>query len=225
MPANSFAHILVVGVSALIIPSLLSGTSLDLGVDVPPNQLLLLARGIAVVMMLLYGCYIFFSGWTHHYLYDGDSTREMLDDGEEQSRPQTAVILFTLAIALLTISAAYAIDALADLTNPLHTSQKLIIFLFFPFLSHPADIIHCIELAVAGEIDLFLNLVLENSAGTVSYLNPLFVVIGWAFKKPFLVEYEGIQLLALLMAAFLTSSYTFADGKGHWLKGWTLVAM
>ena len=215
----------MVGVSALSITALLSGTGLDLGVDVPPDSLVFLARGIAVVMMLLYGCYIFFSGWTHHYLYDSESTTEETQVHDQESRPQTATVLFTLTIAVLTICACYAIDALADLTNPLHTSQKLIIFLFFPLLSHPADILHCVELALAGDIDLFLNLVLENSVGTIAYLNPLFVIIGWAFRKPFVVNYEGIQLLTLLMAAFLTSSYTFADGKSNWLKGWTLIAM
>jgi Ca2+:H+ antiporter len=226
--ANIFAHILVIGVFFLSITAFLSGAIWNATPSPPSNPVLQVAHAVAVVMILLYFCYFCFYSTTHRYLLEeeGDYSESVEPSTEPLGlRPATIGFLLVLSIALLVICARYALLSLGAFANSTHIPESFVIFFFLPILNHPSDIFLCMRVAWNGRSDLYIRLVLESSVGTISFLNPLFVLMGWAIGQPLAVDYTGIQLVPLFLAAVIVSSYGFADGRSNWFLGSMLLAL
>ena len=186
------------------------------------------AHGISIVTILLYFCYFFFRMKTHRYLYDDELRDEEATEVQSNIQllgPVTAGLIFLLSITLIQICCRHIIRSLGKFSDAARIPESLTVLVLLPVLDHPSDIFLGAKLAWGGRTDLSINLTLETSVVILSFLNPFFVLLGWAFDQPYAVQYTLVQLFYMVLASVTVCTHGLANGKTNWLSGVICLAL
>ncbi|KAI8464495.1 MAG: cation exchanger 1 [Monoraphidium minutum] len=200
---------------AIIIPT--AATNLG-GGGGSQEAILSISRGTAVVLLIIYACYLVFQLKSHHDLFRGD------DGGDDPT-----LTLVTSVAALAAITAAVAVSselltgAIEAFTQQTGLSQAFVGMIILPIAGNACEHIVAVMVAVKGKMDLAMGVAVGSSIQIALLAIPTAVVVGWAAGRPFSLDFPPFATLALVVSV-LHANLATGGGSSHWLMGVELIA-
>jgi len=187
------------------------------------TRLLILSRGTAIVMLIIYGLFLFFQLKTHKQLYE-DKAGE--DEEEEQKHMTWPMALFFLAAitVLVAVCSEYLVDSIEGITLAWGISETFAGMVLLPIVGNAAEHLTAVTVAIKNKMDLAIGVAVGSSQQIAMMVTPLMVILGWCMNEPMTLYFEIFETAVLFMTVILVFALVI-DGSTNWLEGAMLIGV
>ncbi|SPO04939.1 related to calcium/proton exchanger [Cephalotrichum gorgonifer] len=214
----------------------------------PGDPVLLLSRGTAIILLILYVLYLFFQLRTHHNLFDsqaaanrvlddptaldseanGDIEADADADDLETEEPcmgafPAALVLIVTTI-IIAICADYLVGTIDNVVDTAGISKTFVGLILIPIVGNAAEHVTAVVVAVKNKMDLAMGVAIGSSIQIALFLTPFLVIVGWAMGKPMSLHFETFSTVAFAFSV-LVVTYTVQDGRSNYLEGAMLLGL
>eukprot|EP00127_Corallochytrium_limacisporum_P005413 Clim_evm25s204 gene=Clim_evmTU25s204 len=215
--AVTFSSLLTLSSVGLILPTAFSQTVA--GQD-EEKKLEGVSHFTALVLMLMYGLYLFFQLHTHS---------EMFEDEEEEEDEAILSLWFTIFLlaavtALVAVNSEYLVGSIEAVQQNYGLSEMFIGIILLPIVGNAAEHVTAVTVAVKDKMDLSIGVAVGSSIQIALLVVPLTVVMGWIIDVPMTLNFELFETTIMLVSVLIVTS-TLNDGESNWLEGAMLVSV
>lgn len=212
--------------------------------DETRRQFLVISRGLAVILLVLYICSRIF---LHNPPGDGnilgldsaapaamkEEAKELITT-EPKANQWVLIIVLTISIAIMAATTEWLVESMESVRESKKITEEWFGMFLLPIVSWAAHgfvtIVYFLrylfkhffkepalpeELAKARAIDLSIQFTL--------FWMPLVVMLGWWIGKPMSLLFDFFEIAVLLGSCFVVN-YVTADAKTNWAEGVAMVA-
>ncbi|KAJ8067904.1 hypothetical protein OCU04_003489 [Sclerotinia nivalis] len=244
--ASHVANFLTLSVASLIIP-----TASHVFANSTTEKIAAQSRGTSIVLLLVYGVYLFFQLRTHAHVFNPEiiidtktlpkqtvkgvaegvvtqsqpSPPSIVSSTNEVVEPQlsmpTGIITLVIGTVVLAFNTTFAVDSIDGLTAH-HASPTFVGLILLPFLNNDLMPIKCARM---DKLDLSIMASAGKSLQTSLLITPLIVIIAWIWGIDDMgLLFDGFQVASLFMAVLLFN-FLIAAGKSNYLQGILLLSI
>jgi len=224
--ASTMSSLMTVASASLIIPATLYAVLTKSTEDTKAN-ILILSRGTAIILLILYVMYLVFQLRTHTGLFDAEqqAAEEGEEEGEEPAMGPWAatgvLIVTTIAVA---VCAEYLVDSIDALVERVHISKTFVGLILLPIVGNAAEHVTAVVVAVKDKMDLALGVALGSSMQIALLVTPFLVILGWIIDEDMTLHFETFETVVFFVSV-LVVTYVVQDGKSNWLEGSMLLGL
>ncbi|EOD14085.1 H+/Ca2+ exchanger [Emiliania huxleyi CCMP1516] len=222
--AQSNTTLLQIAILGLVVPTAMESTGQF--AEHSPNDLTL-ARGISIVLLILYVLYVYFQA------RPSILPRPAPSPTNPPARPSLVAQLFSHAalgaiawLAFATVLIAFLSEkltgAIEGTTATYGISETFVSFVIIPIVGNAAEHSTAIVMAWKGKMDLAFGVALGSSTQIALFVVPLMVIIGWAIDQPLTLVF-GVYETIITFLSVLIVSHIVSDGETNWLEGTMLL--
>lgn len=151
---------MAVSTASLIIPATLyAAMGRNNATDRRTDNILILSHGTAVILLILYGLYLFFQLKTHADLFDEESEPESgEDDGEGDNNeghilsPWAAGVALVIITVMVAVCAEYLVDSIDSIVQSAHISRTFIGLILLPIVGNAAEHVTAVVVAMKNKV-------------------------------------------------------------------------
>ncbi|KAL8820206.1 MAG: hypothetical protein Q9223_001533 [Gallowayella weberi] len=231
--ASTMSSLMAVSTASLIIPATLyASMGPSKSHDTKKDNILILSHGTSVILLILYGLYLFFQLKTHARLFDAESEPAAGEEGDEGSGHKEAHILSPwaagVALVLVTVAVAicaeYLVDSIDSIVQTAHISRTFIGLILLPIVGNAAEHVTAVVVATKNKMDLAIGVAIGSSMQIALLVTPFLVILGWIIGQPMSLQFEIFETVVFFLAVLVTN-YLISDGKSNYLEGAMLIGM
>jgi Ca2+:H+ antiporter len=210
---------MAVAATSLIIPATLyaSITGNNSNADTAKN-ILILSRGTAIIMLILYCLYLVFQLKTHAKLFDAEAGESDEDESGQILGPTAATICLILVTILVAVCAEYLVDSIDAIVASSGISKTFIGLILLPIVGNAAEHVTAVVVAYKDKMDLAVGVAIGSSLQIALFVTPFLVVLGWIIGQPMTLNFEGFETVVFFLSV-LVVNYLIQDGKSNYLEG------
>eukprot|EP01024_Parvocaulis_polyphysoides_P071379 TRINITY_DN8890_c0_g1_i4.p1 TRINITY_DN8890_c0_g1~~TRINITY_DN8890_c0_g1_i4.p1 ORF type:complete len:546 (-),score=49.39 TRINITY_DN8890_c0_g1_i4:477-2081(-) len=216
---------------ALIIPDTLKALKgTETQGNYSPEDLQNMSHIIAVILMIMYICFLLFQLHTHNYLFSEVARKEEEQEDENEEEEEEPALSMGAALSLLTIistlvafQSEYLISALDQMANSKSVSQTFLSIIILPIAGNACEHLTAVIVAMKDKMDLSVGIAIGSSIQIAMFVLPVTVIIGWIIGENLTLEFDAFGVLALTFSVIHTS-FVAGDGASNWLMGLELIA-
>lgn len=191
--------------------------------EIGDENTLVLSIWVAVIMILLYSAALFFKLVTHRGVYQSKNDEEEATD----EVPEWGVGKATLILLGLTAAVAYVSESLVhtfeSVGNTFGWSEVFIGVIIVAIVGNAAEHASAIIMAAKNKMTVAVEIAIGSTLQIAMFVMPLLVLISLLFPTPMALVFTLPELIAMVLAVFLTIIIT-NDGDTNWFEGLTLLA-
>jgi Ca2+:H+ antiporter len=215
-PTARHAAMMILAVSAMALPAVFA--TVVKGEFVREE----VSIGVAILLLLTYGAYVFFSYFS--------SERER--DENEDERGDVPSGGWTLRRSMLVLGASVAgtvvasellVYSIEPVSRSLGLSQFFIGLIVIPILGNVAENYSAIRFAAANRMSLSMSIAANSSTQIAVFVAPLLVLVS-LFFHPMDLAFQPIELVTLFASSAIFA-YISLDGETNWLEGVQLLSL
>ncbi|MGM9988452.1 MAG: calcium/proton exchanger [Bacillaceae bacterium] len=181
-----------------------------------------LSVGVAVILIVLYLCALFFKLVTHRGVYKGTDEEQHEEEVPEWGKKKAITIL-----ALATIAVAYVSENLVHTFESVAAafgwSELFIGIIIVAIVGNAAEHATAILMAYKNKMNIAVEIAVGSTLQIAMFVVPILVLISMFFDTQMPLVFTLPELIAMITAVFLTISIT-NDGDTNWFEGLTLLA-
>ena len=183
-----------------------------------------LSLATAVVVLLLYGLFIFYS-FRQPAVDTGHApgSIEPSHTGPHWSVPRSLLIM-VVAVAGLAIMSEFLVSSLDVVTETFGLSEFFVGIILVPLIGNVAEHLVAVQVAMKNQMDLSLSIALGSSLQIALFVAPVLVFISLAMGNPMTLEFNHPEVIAMI-AASVIAALVAIDGRSNWLEGAMLIAV
>jgi len=185
------------------------------------TRLLILSRGTALVMLVIYGLFLFFQLKTHKKFYESPDPEEEEEKG--MTWPVSLLILAVITL-LVAVCSEYLVDSIDGITHAWGISETFAGMILLPIVGNAAEHLTAVTVSVKGKIDLAIGVAVGSSQQIAMMVTPLMVILGWIIGQPMSLYFEIFETAVLFMTVILVFALLL-DGSSNWLEGSMLIGV
>jgi len=197
------------------------------GFDLHPlpleTRLLVLSRGTAIIMLIVYGLFLFFQLKTHQQYYKDEG-----DDEEEEEYPEITMPFALMALAIVTVFVAicsdFLVDSLDEVTDVWGISETFAGMILLPIVGNAAEHLTAVTVAMKNKLNLSIGVAVGSSQQIAMMVVPLLVILGWIIDQPMSLYFDVFETAVLFMTVIVVHSIIM-DGESNWLEGAMLLSV
>lgn len=188
-------------------------------------SILVLSRGTAIILLLLYVLFLVFQLRTHSNLFDPEHQAEEAEDEEEASLGAiSAAVVLVVTTILVAICADYLVGSIDDIVETAGISKNFIGLILIPIVGNAAEHVTAVVVAMRNKMDLAMGVAIGSSIQIALGVTPFLVILGWAMGKEMSLHFETFETVAFAVSV-LVVTYTVQDGKSNYLEGAMLLGL
>lgn len=211
---------MAVAATCLIIPATMYAALSKSSADSVDN-ILVLSRGTAIIMLLLYILYLVFQLKTHASLFDAEA-QEGDGDGEENEPevlgPVAAGVALVLITILVAVCAEYLVGSIDSIVASSGISKTFIGLILLPIVGNAAEHVTAVVVAYKDKMDLAIGVAIGSSMQIALFVTPFLVILGWIMGREMTLHFEGFETVVFFLSV-LVVNYLIQDGKSNYLEG------
>jgi len=220
--ARLYSTMMVIAVISMGVPSFFN--RMFGGQDILRQQSLLNV-GLAIVLLIGYGLYLFFMIKTHPEFFKSSTSEEQHEEHEERWSKSKAIIFLVGASVLAAFMSEILVGAAEGTGEALGMSATFIGIVFLAIVGGAAESLSAITVAKKNKMDLSVGILLGSCIQITLFIAPLLVLISLIISpEPLFLSFPQAQVGALFFAV-LIGMVVVADGKSNWYKGIQLIAV
>ncbi|KAK2770904.1 Vacuolar calcium ion transporter 2 [Colletotrichum kahawae] len=222
--AETTRSFMMMSLASLVIPATLYSALSKADSADREHAILLLSRGTAIVLLVLYFMYLLFQLHTHPDLFSTQIPYEESADDYPSINAYTAAFLVLLVTFLISACSNYFVGRIDEAAEIIRVSNDFVAIVFIPTVSNAAEHITAIDMGIRNKMDLAMGVAMGSCIQVALFIAPLLVIVGWtALDKPMTLRFETFQTIALMFSVLV--AYTAQDGKSNYLKGAMLIGL
>lgn len=211
--------LLAMAVIAVLIPA---GFHATIGEIIEDNierpDLLKVSRGVSIILLIIYGGFLYFTLSSHKSFYE--------DDEEAEEEPTlhiyAAIGLLCVSTALVGVTSEWLVDSINGVTCTGGLNKTWVGLILLPIVSNAAEHWSAVTGAHKNKMDLAMGIAVGSSIQISIFVIPLLVVIAWIADKPLSLLFDPF-IAILLFLAILIVNYAISDGRSNYMEGWLLM--
>lgn len=215
------SSLMAVSCASLIIPATLYAAlrESDMTDHQEKENILILSHGTAIILLILYGLYLYFQLKTHASLFD-----EERPEGEEEIKDEPLLQPVPAGIALLIITiivavcAEFLVGSIDAIVESVHISKTFIGLILIPIVGNAAEHVTAVIVAYKDKMDLAINVAIGSSMQIALFVTPFMVILGWIIGQPMTLHFQGFETVVFFLSV-LVVNYLIQDGKSNYLEG------
>jgi Ca2+:H+ antiporter len=220
--ASMNATLALLAVVALLVPSLF-----DVAIQDNLAAETGLSEGIAIIMIVLYGIYIFYS------FTQGQQTGQGNSEAEEHHEPKWSIAFAAGILVAATLGIVFMSEALVGAVEEVtlqfdFLTEIFIGLIIIPIVGNVAEHLVAVQVAYKNKMELSLAVSLGSSLQIALFVAPVLVFIslfmGPEGKGPLLLVFSEFELIALFAAALIAANVA-QDGESNWFEGAMLLGV
>ncbi|RGP70677.1 ca2+:h+ antiporter [Fusarium longipes] len=227
--AQTTCSLMTLSSASLVIPAALYAVLDQSGSKEKAQSILILSRGTAIILLLLYVLYLVFQLRTHSNLFDAENQTDDDEDAEHEHEeptigPVAAIAVLIVTTLLVTVCADYLVDSIDDLVTTSGISRAFIGLILIPIVGNAAEHVTAVVVAVRDKMDLAMGVAIGSSIQIALLVTPFLVIVGWIIGSEMTLHFETFQTVAFAVSV-LVVTYTVQDGKSNYLEGAMLMGL
>ncbi|KAH8655157.1 Sodium/calcium exchanger protein-domain-containing protein [Tricladium varicosporioides] len=219
--ASTMSSLMVVACVSLIIPAALNA-ALHSSKSSSADKIVMLSRGTAVILLILYILYLYFRLVSHISLFNEEQIEESEEVGQSSQTlsPVALVIALIIILVAITITAHFLVGSIKPLTEATHISKTFIGLILLPILGNGKERITAISVAYQGKMDLGIDVAIGSSMQIALFVTPLLVIVSWIMHNtdPMTLHFQGFETVIFFVSVLVVNSL-IQDGKSNYLEG------
>ena len=184
--------------------------------------LLIISRGTAIILLGVYGAYLYFQLKSHHYLFKSEN-----EDAEEEE-PNMNLVAACLALLGVTVVTSFCADFLVasieETAERYHISKTFIGLILLPIVANAAEHVTSIWMALKNKLELTITICVGSSIQIASFVVPLLVIVGWITGHELSLYFYYFETIVLFVSVLLVNTL-IQDGKSNYMEGLLLLAL
>jgi len=185
------------------------------------TRLLILSRGTSIVMLIIYGLFLFFQLKTHSKLY--------ADTGEEEEEEKhmtwpIALLMLAVITLLVAVCSEYLVDSIEGITIAWGISETFAGMVLLPIVGNAAEHLTAVTVSIKNKMDLAIGVAVGSSQQIAMMVTPLMVILGWIMGQPMSLYFQVFETAVLFMTVILVFALVI-DGSSNWLEGSMLIGV
>ncbi|KEF57761.1 calcium/proton exchanger [Exophiala aquamarina CBS 119918] len=220
--ASTMSSLMTVATSSLIIPATLYAVTSENKSQ--EANIMILSRGTAIILLLIYIAYLYFQLKSHAQLFDDPESQEHAGDEPELLGPWAAGVALVVVTLLVALCAEYLVDSIPAIVEEAHISKTFIGLILIPIVGNAAEHVTAVIVAWKNKMDLAIGVAIGSSLQIALFVTPFLVVLGWIMDKPMSLHFETFETVSFFLAS-LVVVLLIQDGKSNYLEGLLCLGM
>jgi Ca2+:H+ antiporter len=220
--ARAYSTMMFLAAVSMAVPSAFSRKFAPEGIILQEQKLNL---GIAILLLVAYGLYLFFSLKTHPGAFASVDTDKGAEHHGEQWPISLAVASLLGASALAAWMSEILVGAAEETGKALGMSQVFIGIVFVAIVGGSAESGSAIAMARKNKMDLSIGIALGSCIQIALFVAPVLVLASYFIAPaPFELGFNRIEIASLFVAVFI-GAMVCGDGQSNWYKGVQLITV
>mmetsp|Transcript_35616 Transcript_35616/g.60029 ORF Transcript_35616/g.60029 Transcript_35616/m.60029 type:complete len:465 (+) Transcript_35616:209-1603(+) len=211
--------LLLLAVISLSVPSILHTTHTEMhGTD----SELALSRFTSVILLGVYGTFLYFQLVTHRDLYEEEEDEDDDDDEEEVAQTWMGCLFWlTVITVFISLLSDYLVDAIQGAAESIGMPVAFISVIILPIVGNAAEHASAVIFAMKNKMDIAIGVAIGSATQIALLVIPLMIIMGWVVDQPLDLNLHVFETTTFIMTV-ITVSFVVQDGQSNWLKGMTL---
>lgn len=228
------SSLMAVASASLIIPASLFAAMSDSYQTAPEDtrrSILLLSRGTAIILLLLYVMYLVFQLKTHANLFEESSSSDT--EGQEAEaeeheehilNPLAAGIALVIVTVLVAVCAEYLVGSIEGIVEKTGMSKTFIGLVLIPIVGNAAEHVTAVVVSYKNKMDLAIGVAIGSSLQIALFVTPFLVILGWIMGIEMTLHFHIFETVSFFISA-LVVIFLIQDGKSNYLEGGMCLGM
>ncbi|KAF8809108.1 calcium/proton exchanger [Phlegmacium glaucopus] len=216
--AQASSSLMTLACITLVIPAAYNTTQSGSSV----GGLLVISRGTALVLLLVYCTYIFFQLKTHAQLYTPES------EPQEEEEPQMSVVAASVSLLGVTVvtsfCADYLVASIEEFAERYSVPKPFIGLILLPIVANAAEHVTSVWMAMKNRMELTITICVGSSIQIATFVVPLLVIIGWLSGHGLTLFFANFETIVLFVSVLLVNTL-IQDGKSNYMEGLMLLSL
>ena len=208
---SSNGSLLLLAMIVLVVPSVFNYT---VGGEQGAEGVANLSHIAALVLLLMYGLFLFFQFRTHVELF----ATETHDHEEPEMSQRDAIILLVAATVLVSWMAEILVHSVEAAAEEVGLPHLFIGVILLPLFGNAAEHFTAVTVAAKDKMDLSFAISMGSSTQIAVFVAPLMVLISWILKVPLTFDFGMLETVSAFLAVLIVNIIA-SDGKSNWLEG------
>ncbi|MBF92519.1 MAG: calcium/proton exchanger [Euryarchaeota archaeon] len=213
---SSNGSLLLLSMIVLIIPTVFHST---VGGEAGEEPLKHLSHIAAIILLLIYGMFLFFQFRSHVHLFATDGSHHE----EPEMTQRDAVTLLVVSTILVSWMAEILVHSVEYAADDMGLPHLFIGVILLPLFGNAAEHFTAVSVAAKDKMDLSFAISMGSSTQIAVFVAPMMVIFAWALGVPLTFEFGMIETVSAFLAVLIVNSIA-SDGKSNWLEGSMLLA-
>jgi Ca2+:H+ antiporter len=218
--AQNAASLMTLSCITLIIPAAYH-MARNLEHQNPDEGLLVISRGTALLLLLVYAAYLFFQLKTHAYLFQAENEGEV--EESQMSVPAAASSLLLVTV-VTSFCADYLVGSIEEFALRYNIPKTFIGLILLPIVANAAEHVTSVWMALKNKMELTIGICVGSSIQIAAFVVPLLVVVGWMTGHELTLMFGDFETIILFVSVILVS-LLIMDGKSNYMEGLMLLAL
>ncbi|OQE94455.1 hypothetical protein PENNAL_c0004G11061 [Penicillium nalgiovense] len=228
--AKTLSSLMMITAVTMLLPTALYSTFPVSEID---DRVLSFSRGTSLVLLALYGGYLYFYLGTHKHLFLSNESEAGDDDDENNGGSSSAdsgaslassIIRLTTAVAATVFCTELLLESVDDMAQTLGVSEVFIAIVFIPIASNSTEGVTVIAASRTGDTDSAIRVIIDSLLQIGLFVIPFLVIIGWCIAEPMTLFFDSFQTVAMF-SAILVVNHLLRDGQYAYIHGAMLLAL
>jgi len=208
---SSNGSLLLLAMIVLIIPAVFNST---VGGQEGADGVTNLSHIAAIVLLMMYGLFLFFQFRTHVELFATESH----DHEDPEMSQRDAIILLVVATVLVSWMAEILVHSVEAASKEMGLPHLFIGVILLPLFGNAAEHFTAVSVAAKDKMDLSFAISMGSSTQIAVFVAPLMIVIAWMLGVPLTFEFGMLETVSAFLAVLIVNIIA-SDGKSNWLEG------
>ncbi len=208
---SSNGSLMLLAMIVLIIPTVFNYT---VGGSEGDEGVANLSHIAAMVLLALYGMFLYFQFKSHVDLFATDSHHHE----EPEMSQRDAIILLVFATALVSWMAEILVHSVEYAAEDMGLPHLFIGVILLPLFGNAAEHFTAVTVAAKDKMDLSFAISMGSSTQIAVFVAPLMVVVSWLLEVPLTFEFGMLETVSAFLAVLIVNIIA-SDGKSNWLEG------
>ncbi|CAG8903763.1 unnamed protein product [Penicillium egyptiacum] len=226
--AKTLSSLMMITAVTMLLPTALYSTFPVSEID---DRVLSFSRGTSLVLLGLYGGYLYFYLGTHKHLFVSNESEssDYENNGDSSSAASRAslassIIRLTTAVAATVFCTELLLESVDDMAQTLRVSEVFIAMVFIPIASNSTEGVTVIAASRTGDTDSAIRVIIDSLLQIGLFVIPFLVIIGWCIAEPMTLFFDSFQTVAMFLA-ILVVNHLLRDGQYAYIHGAMLLAL
>ncbi|KAI9472670.1 Sodium/calcium exchanger protein-domain-containing protein [Coemansia mojavensis] len=226
--AQCAGSLLALSVLSMIIPAAYHGVHAS-GGEIT-NGILVMSRGTALILLLVYVLFLVFQLKTHSDLresiraeHERQDHMHVLSHSGPQMKLWIAAVLLVLVSILVAMSSDILVDSIEELTKHYAITHTFVGMVLLPIAASASEHAMSVVVAVRDKMDVCITVAVGTSMQMTLFVLPVLIIIAWIMNRPLTLYFDDFETTTMLISV-LVINYLIMNGRSNWLKGAMLLS-
>ncbi len=210
--ASTMSSLMAISSASLIIPATLYAAMRGSAAsDEKEDNVLILSRGTAIILLIIYILYLRFQLQTHADLFDEEQDGNLGENGDQKQQepeilsPVAAGIALVAVTICVAVCAEYLVDSIDSIVATAHISRTFVGLILLPIVGNAAEHVTAVVVALKDKMDLAIGVAIGSSMQIALLVTPFLVILGWIIGQPMTLRFETFETVVFFLSVLITN--------------------